>query len=126
MSVIVEVRSLGATRGVVLRVEATALTAAFCVSIAVRVSLVVPCWPGSGMLVLLLVAGGLGFKLCKVVISGGHDLLVSVAFCSVGVIGGLGLPETVEVSLGATGGVDTLAFSVGLGVSISACSLVVS
>ena len=108
-------------------VGAPALTAAFGVSIAVRVSLVVvPCWPGSGMLGLLLVAGGLGFKLRKVVISGGHDLLVSVAFCSVGVIGGLGLPETVEVPLGATGGVDTLAFSVGLGVSISACSLVVS
>ena len=45
-------------------VGAPALTAAFGVSIAVRVSLLVVLrWPGSGMLGLLLVAGGLGFKI---------------------------------------------------------------
>ena len=88
--------------------------------------LILPFWLVSSLLVLLLVARGFGFKFRKVVISGGQDPLVSVAFCSVGATGGLGLPLAVEVSLGVTGGVDVLALSVGLGVSISACSLVVS
>ena len=118
LSVVVEVRSPGATGGVGLRVGALALTAGFGVSL-----LISPFWLESFLLVLLLVAGGLGFKFRKVVISGGDGSLVAVESCFVGATGGLGLPLSVEVS---TGGVVTLAFSVGFGLSTFVCSLVVS
>ena len=117
MLVVVEVLFLGTTG----RVGTLSSFACFGVSL-----LISPFWLVSSLLVLLLVAGGLGFKFRKVVISGGDGSLVAVASCSVGATGGLGFPLAVEVSRGATGGVDALAFSVDFDVSISVRSLVVS